>query len=187
MKNLSKKQARTVAILAMVILFVFLLLMALINISLFFVLLVGLVVAVCVLRTKKPEWFEIFSRKSKEAAEAAEDPKRGINRDSFNAHMVLLYHGGVTTQEISVDQPEFTIGRSPNCNFVLSGNTDISRVHAIIRYDAQMDRSTVIDNNSAHGTKVNGDWLTPGAPRMLHNGDIIQIEDRVLTVQNKNY
>ncbi len=187
MNRLSRKQARTLAILAMIILFVFLLLVALMDISVFFVLLILLVAGICVLRTKKPELFGIFSRKPKEAVEEAGLKNIGINREGYSGHMVLLYHYGATSREVSVDNPEFTIGRQSSCNFVLSGNTDISRVHAIIRYDAQMDRSSVIDNNSTHGTKVNGDWLTPGVARTLHNGDIIQIEDRVLTVQNKNY
>lgn len=187
MNRLTKSQARMVAILSMVVLLVFLILMLLINISLFFVLLIALVVGICVLKSKKPELFEIFSGKPKEAAEEAGGQSVGIKRDGYSGHMVLLYHYGAVSREISVDTPEFTIGRQEGCNFVLSGNTDISRRHAIIRYDAQTDSSVVIDNNSTHGTKVNGDWLTPGVSRVLHNGDIIQIEDRVLTVQNKNY
>ncbi len=187
MGSLSRSQARTVAILVMVVLIVFLILMALINISLFFVLLVALVVAVCLLKTKKPELFDVFSGRPKDPAEEPRSQNMGFDRGEYSGHMVLLYHYGAVSQERTVDTPEFTIGRLSSCNFVLSGNTDISRVHAIIRYEPQADRSVLIDNNSTHGTKVNGEWLTPGVSRVLNNGDIIQIEDRVLTVQNKNY
>ncbi len=181
-----KKQMKAALILGMIILFVILLLLALMNISLFFVVLIALVVGICVLRAKKPEYFQIFAKeKAGEKTDSAQETSSV--REAFSAHIVLLYHGSVTTQQILVDQPEFSIGRSTSCNFVLSGNTDISRVHAIIHYNEETGQSTVTDNNSSHGTKVNGEWLASGEVRTLHNGDIIQIEDRILTVQNKNY
>lgn len=185
MKNMPKSQQRALVILGLIVLLVFLVMLALMNLSAFFVLLVLLVLGVCLLRMKKPECFSLFSKEKKPEEAAPEtDEKR---REAFSARVILLYQGGVTTRQISVDREEFTIGRSESCNFVLPGNTNISRVHAVIRYDREQDRSTITDQNSSHGTKVNGERLTPGEPRTLHNGDLIQIEDRILTVQNKNY
>ncbi len=185
LKNLPKSQQRAAVILGLVIIFVFMVLIALQDISLFFVLLVLLILGVCWLRMKKPEFFQVFAKKK--PAEETRSEGADQNKDVFSAHIILLYQGGMTVQQIMVDQAEFTIGRDPSCNFVLAGNTDISRRHAIIRYDIERGYSTITDNHSTHGTKVNGNYLNPGEARKLHNGDLIQIEDRVLTVQNKNY
>ncbi len=190
MKNLPKSQARAAAILILIIAAVLLVLLALMNISLFFVVLILLVVGVSLLRMKKPELFSVFSKaqpRPETAAAKGEQADPGKEPDLFTAHIVLLYHGGLSMQQIPVNKPEFSIGRSPDSDFVLSGNTNISRTHAIIRYNEASGESTVTDHHSMHGTKLNGEWLAPDAPRVLRSGDIIQIEDRVLTVQNKNY
>ena len=184
MNNMPKGQKRAAVILCLIILLVILVMLAFMNLSAFFITLVLLILGLCLLRVKKPEFFSIFAKEKPVEAQEVSDEKK---RDVFSAHIILLYQGGMTTQQISVDREEFSIGRSQSCNFVLSGNTDISRVHAFIRYDAERDVSTITDNNSSHGTKVNGDSLSPGVSRTLHNGDLIQIEDRVMTVQRKNF
>ncbi len=181
-----KGQQRTAVILGLIVLLVFMVLMAFLNLSVFFILLILLVLGVCLLRMKKPEVFSIFSREKKQETASDSSVPDEKRKDEFSAHIILLYQGGVTTQQIPVDKEEFTIGRSQDCSFVLSGNTNISRKHAIIRYDSEQRCSTITDSSS-HGTKVNGESLVPGQPRTLHNGDLIQIEDRILTVQNKNY
>ncbi len=187
MNNMPKEQKRAAVILGLIILLVFMVLMALLNLSVFFILLILLVLGVCWLRMKKPEVFRIFARDGKQADAPDASLQEEKCKNSFSARIILLYQGGVTTQQIPVDREEFSIGRSQSCNFVLTGNTNISRVHAIIRYDAENGLSTITDNNSSHGTRVNGENLIPGQPKTLHNGDLIQIEDRILTVQNKNY
>ena len=187
MSKMPKGQQRAAVILGLIILLVFMVMMAFLDLSVFFILLILLVLGICLLRMKKPEYFSIFAREKKQTDTPSPAPLGEKHQNAFSAHIILLYQGGMTTQQINVDREEFTIGRSPNCSFVLSGNTDISRVHAIIRYNAERGYSTISDNNSSHGTKVNGENLVPGEPRTLHNGDLIQIEDRILTVQNKNY
>lgn len=185
MNKMPKNQQRAMAIICMVVVFAILLMLAFMDISVFFIFLVAVIVGVCVLRVKKPQLFQLFAKAK--PADAAKPAFDDLKREAFSAHIILLYQGGMTMQQIMVDRKEFSIGRSPTCNFVLSGNTDISRTHAIIRYDEERDCSTITDNHSSHGTKVNGTFLNPGESRTLHNGDLIQIEDRVLTVQNKNY
>ena len=184
MNHLSKSQALTAAILICVVVFVSLVLLALIDFSLFFVALIVLIVAICLLRIKKPEIFSIFGRDS---GGKADEDIGGPGGEAFNAHIVLLYHNGTSMQQVEVNKPEFSIGRDPKCSFVLTGNTNISRSHVIIRYDAEKKASSIIDNNSTHGTKLNGSAMVPNVPQVLRNGDIIQIEDRILTVQSKNY
>ncbi len=184
MNHLSKSQALTAAILICIVVFVSLVLLALIDFSLFFVALIVLIVGICLLRMKKPEFFSIFK---KDSGRTTDEDDKGPGGEAFNAHIVLLYHNGTSMQQVEVNKPEFSIGRDPKCSFVLTGNTNISRSHVIIRYDGEKKESTIIDNNSTHGTKLNGSAIVPNMPQTLHNGDIIQIEDRILTVQSKNY
>ena len=183
MNHLSKSQALVAVILFCIVLFIFLVLLALMNFSLFFVALIVLIVAICLLKMKKPEVFAMF-QKDNDGTVAA-DPVR-TDSEAFNAHIVLLYHNGTNTQQVEVNKPEYVIGRDPNSDFTLTGNTNVSREHAIIRYDPEKKNSLIIDK-SRHGTKVNGSSLPTNAPQVLHTGDIIQIEDRILTVQSKNY
>lgn len=184
MGHLSRSQALTAAILICVVIFVSLVLLALMNFSLFFVALIILIVAICLLRMKKPEFFSVFKKDSGGKADVV---AQGPGSEAFNAHIVLLYHNGTSMQQVEVNKPEFSIGRDPKCSFVLTGNTNISRSHVLIRFDAEKKISSLIDNNSTHGTKLNGSSIAPNMPQALHNGDIIQIEDRILTVQSKNY
>ncbi|MBR6184890.1 MAG: FHA domain-containing protein [Clostridia bacterium] len=105
----------------------------------------------------------------------------------FATKIILLYYSGSTNQQIPVNKPEFTIGRGADCDFTLTGNTNISKKHCVIRYDENKRQSLLVDKQSKNGTKLNGQALVPNQPYPLHGGDMIQIDDRVLTVQHKNY
>ena len=186
MKDMSRSQKIAMIVIAAAVVGILVLLMFLVNPIVGFILLVLAILGLCVLKLKCPQVLEIPPKAGSAAAKTDFLPVND-HSSGFRAHIVLLYQGGMTTQQITVDREEFTIGRHSSCSFQLSGNRDISRKHAIIRYDADRGVSTITDNNSSHGTKVNGESLAPGQPRTLHNGDLIQIEDRILTVQNKNY
>lgn len=45
----------------------------------------------------------------------------------------------------------------------------VSREHLMLKLDN--DRVVVIDNDSANGTKLNGEWLKPHQPYTVRNGD----------------
>src|SRR6266404_1361381 len=50
---------------------------------------------------------------------------------------------------------------------------EVSGNHAEIRQAA--DGWTVRDLGSTNGTRLNGDWITPGQEYVLKNGDVIKI------------
>ncbi len=73
-----------------------------------------------------------------------------------------------TGEEIMFDKPEFTIGRSEKADHMISENSDVSRIHAVI---VQRNGVNYIkDNNSTNHTYVDGKELAPGEEALLKNG-----------------
>jgi pSer/pThr/pTyr-binding forkhead associated (FHA) protein len=56
----------------------------------------------------------------------------------------------------------------------------VSRVHAAIRRGE--DTLTLVDLNSANGTHLNGQRLTPNQPRVLRDGDEVRLGKLVFHV-----
>lgn len=67
---------------------------------------------------------------------------------------------------------ENTVGRSHENNIVLADDNQVSRHHAVIRWDGQ--NCTVTDLGSSNKTFVNGQPLVPHQPQPLHSGDRIR-------------
>jgi pSer/pThr/pTyr-binding forkhead associated (FHA) protein len=70
-----------------------------------------------------------------------------------------------------LDSEETLIGRNPTTDITLL-DEGISREHALVHYDQNMDRYTVEDLQSTNGTKVNGKRIRSVE---LHPGDTLQI------------
>lgn len=89
------------------------------------------------------------------------------------AHLTLRTDSGETLQEFVLDRVEFTIGRAPNSDILLSKDKLTSRRHATIHYE----NGTYIlqDERSANGTFVNGQQLEEKAPYQLRHEDHIGI------------
>ena len=64
------------------------------------------------------------------------------------------------------------------------GDLGVSREHLHIKLDG--DRVVIVDNNSANGTRLNGQALKPGDPYPVRNGDelslgLMQLQVELLT------
>lgn len=81
--------------------------------------------------------------------------------------------GGKSFHAIVTDL--FQIGRDPESNLVIRGDTKTSRKHATIR--RQGIKYVLEDNGSSNGTLVNGEKID--GPHDLKLGDEIQIGKRV--------
>lgn len=79
---------------------------------------------------------------------------------------------------ISVNAPEFLIGRDARCHLSLTSRV-VSRQHAAI--PVQEDGACVRDLGSTNGTLLNGERVTEG--RKLHNGDHLQIGPLCMSVR----
>jgi phage tail-like protein len=65
------------------------------------------------------------------------------------------------------------LGRKSGVDVQLSDDM-VSREHAKI--ERRTFGCTITDLNSSNGTKVNGNWLVPGSPQELSDGDVINID-----------
>ena len=66
MNNMPKGQQRAAVILGLAVILVFLVILAILDLSAFFIVLILLVLGICFLRMKKPEYFSIFAREKKQ-------------------------------------------------------------------------------------------------------------------------
>lgn len=90
-------------------------------------------------------------------------------------HLVGITGGVPPRVEISVG--EFTIGRSPDCDMVLSSQL-VSRKHARIEWNGAVLKLS--DLGSSNATQVNDEKVS--GERILQDGDIIQIVDYQMEV-----
>lgn len=89
------------------------------------------------------------------------------------AAKLAVQKGGVTVQDIQLDQTAVTLGRAPDNTFPLSDDLTVSRHHAQIAWSGS--RYVITDLSSSIGTYVNTAKLAPHQPRGLADGDRIQI------------
>ena len=89
------------------------------------------------------------------------------------AHLTLRTDSGEMLQEYTLDKLEFSIGRAPNSDILLSKDKLTSRRHALIRYENGV--YFLQDERSANGTFVNGQQLEEKAPYQLRNDDQVSI------------
>jgi len=88
--------------------------------------------------------------------------------------VVLL--GSDTGLRIPLSKPELTLGRTTEADIILH-DEQISRRHAVIRYDAIRQSYTLVDLNSTNGTRVNQERIQEV---LLREGDKIFIGSTVL-------
>ena len=69
--------------------------------------------------------------------------------------MLVICTGGFEGMEYPLSQEETIVGRNPTTNITLL-DEGISREHALILYDEELDSFTIEDLQSTNGTKVNG-------------------------------
>ncbi len=88
--------------------------------------------------------------------------------------LVCIYvYGDQVGRRIELNLPTVLIGRSSECNIVLS-HESVSRKHCII--EVQDDgRVFLTDLGSTNGTRVNDEKIPPREPTRLRDGDIISV------------
>ncbi len=89
------------------------------------------------------------------------------------ARLTLRTDSGEMLQEFVLDKLEFSIGRAPNSDILLSKDKLTSRRHATIRYEN--GTYFLQDERSANGTFVNGQQLEEKSPYHIRDDDHIGI------------
>lgn len=93
------------------------------------------------------------------------------------AHTFILRDSGGRDNAIG---EATTIGRDAACQIILSGDSRVSRRHALLW--AQGDTLFVRDESSSNGTFVNGRQITPNAATPLRPGDKLGVGDTLFLV-----
>ena len=95
-----------------------------------------------------------------------------------------IFISGVNTPvcvQLLINKPEFILGKSDNCDGVLSFNDEISHEHCkIIWKDGQY---YLIDLHSTNGTCLNDAVLTPGQEYPLHAGDRLRLSASTFVIE----
>lgn len=108
----------------------------------------------------------------------------GILNDGSSATTVLGNAGMPTAtlirkktgEKITINKAEFRIGKERSkVDYCISGNSNISRTHAIIVY--RNGAFTIVDNNATNGTNVNGVAVPAGKERALTGNETIRLAD----------
>lgn len=107
----------------------------------------------------------------------ARSSKGAYQADRWSMHMLpsatlMCTRGIYLEQSNEIDRPEILIGRSQECHIKLP-DRDISRRHAIIRWDRGKNRYIVEDQRSQRGTRVNSHYLRE--PHILRHNDLISV------------
>jgi pSer/pThr/pTyr-binding forkhead associated (FHA) protein len=85
--------------------------------------------------------------------------------------VLRIQNGGFEGMTYALEAEETLIGRNPNTDITLL-DEGISREHALVLYDAELDRYSVEDLQSTNGTKVNGKRVRSAE---LQPGDMLQV------------
>ena len=84
---------------------------------------------------------------------------------------LVICNGGFEGMEYAIEAEETLIGRNPTTDVTLL-DEKISREHAIILFESELDTYMLEDLQSTNGTKVNGKGIRS---HELQNGDEIQV------------
>lgn len=96
----------------------------------------------------------------------------------------LVYNGPYGSFTLYICKDEFVIGKSSDCDGVLSMNPTVSRHHCI--FCKNSGKWTVADLGSSNGTAVNGAYLAPNQMLFLNNNDSIRVSDMDFWVRIAN-
>ena len=82
---------------------------------------------------------------------------------------------------LSTARRRATIGRSKTADLHMGGNTNVSRIHAIIEMLPD-GRFSITDNKSANGTSVSGRPLASGGSEYVASGGDFELADDTFVI-----
>ena len=162
-------------------------LLALVNVLYSLLGLAVLLVALLIVRKYKPEWFA-RPRKDNEMAmpSTADSNVKDKVQEEQRVYMVLAGQMDFGARSITVNKPNYTIGRMDDNDFILEGDR-VSRHHMEIRYDPVEQVCYVTDMGSANGTYLNSMRMEPHRSYKLVEGDHVMLDGRDFTVQYAHF
>lgn len=95
--------------------------------------------------------------------------------NSFNVEYELVYSWNGTETHVPITKEEFSIGRSPTCDLVISGDQSVSRNHCRILYRRYSHEYYIEDQHSTMGTYLETKRLEPITQMKLMENSVILI------------
>lgn len=86
-------------------------------------------------------------------------------------------------EKIVINKPSFVIGKGNGCDYVITGNSTISRKHAELRIEK--GSVYIVDKKSTNKTYINGNVIQPEIMTKINNGDNIKAanEEFLLSIE----
>jgi pSer/pThr/pTyr-binding forkhead associated (FHA) protein len=86
-------------------------------------------------------------------------------------------------EKIVINKPSFVIGKGNGCDYVITGNSAISRKHAELRIEK--GSVYIVDKKSTNKTYINGNVIQPEIMTKINNGDNIKAanEEFLLSIE----
>ena len=99
---------------------------------------------------------ERIERKQIEKTKRDSQEEKRATKESVTSKKPRAYLGVISGNQVIKTLPlapdiEFKIGRSQSCDYIVSGDTNISRVHCIVKYSSS-DHKFIICDSSSNGT-----------------------------------
>ncbi len=157
-------------------------LLAMVNVLLMLLCLIGVLAVLLFLKNKRPQWFELHKAASKqeETLPPMELPPRQ------HVYMVLTGNEDIGARRIVVNKPSYVIGRSVYSDFKLESKR-IGRRHLSIEYDPLENQCFGIDQGSVNGTFLNNERMSVGKRYRLTEGDRIMIDGCEFVVEYAHF
>lgn len=184
---MSRRQAICYVVIAGVVTLALLVLLAIYYVWLMLFAVLLLVTILVIVLHFWPHFFDILRRPPKPDMMALLGKSAARPAPQYTPNLILVADNLVSAEQIAIDKPVFKLGRGEQCDYRVAGVSEVSRVHATIRYDAKTAASYITDNNSHNGTFVNGIKLTPDKPTRVSDGDYIQLGTLRFTAQIAHY
>lgn len=97
-------------------------------------------------------------------------------REPYGRLFLVDDDGALVPPGYTLESEEITIGRDPLCEIAVEGGaTRVSRRHALLHYRTEKRRVYLSDNDSKHGTYLNGKRLEVGMEEVVVTGSRITL------------
>lgn len=136
--------------------------------------LVLLVLAVALMILLKPEWWEQAKFRIRKKKENQQPGKTTKNPRKMVLERCDRGTSGVGA--IVIDHSPFEIGRSGDCDYMVSEMPSVGRHHCRIIYRESTNNYYIEDLGSKNGTYVNSFRLAANTPMLLKSGSMISLD-----------
>lgn len=95
-----------------------------------------------------------------------------------------LFISGINTPvcvQLLINKPDFTLGKSENCDGILVFSDEISREHCKIIW--RNGAYYAMDLNSTNSTCINGEELVPGREYPIQPGDQLRLSASIFLIE----